>query len=79
MIATPDLLPGDTVRLLDGSTGLILWGPVYSEPPRSFVLWNEARQQSSMYAWDKLALVQRGSSEDVVRAAQIVASLGHDT
>lgn len=68
MIDTPDLHPGDTVRLLDGGIGLILWGPVYGTPPRSFVFWDETRQRTGMYAWDKLALIRRGSPEDVARA-----------
>lgn len=73
MIGTPDLLPGDTVRLLDGGEGLILWGPVYGDPPRSFVFWDAVRRRTGMYAWDKLALLHRGSAEDVERAEIIAA------
>lgn len=74
MIATSDLLPGDTVRLLDGGEGLILWGPVYGTPPQSFVFWDDRRQRTGMYAWHKLALLCRGSSEDVARAERIAVA-----
>jgi hypothetical protein len=70
-VQTDDLAPGDTVSTIFHTTGLVIKGPVYGG--QSWLYWDDQRADVGMLAWTKLALIRRGSPEDVARAERILA------
>lgn len=69
-VQTSDLMPGDTVSTLFHTTGLVLKSGVGLDG-RGVLYWEHDTALVGRLMWSKLALVRRGSSEDVARAERI--------
>lgn len=70
-IQTIDLSPGDTVSTIFNTTGLVF--KVGLGPDSDGVLyWDNHQSKVGRLHWSKLALIDRGSETDVIRAQVIL-------